>query len=61
MKFEQIELMEALRVIGEGSVTNLYYFKTTYGDLKRYGNYKIQASEIRDYKWFLRTEDGDTK
>ena len=61
MKFEQIELMEALRVIGEGSVTNLYYFKTTYGDLKRYGNHKIQVSEIRNYKWFLRTEDGDTQ
>ena len=59
MKFEQIELMEALRVIGEGSVTNLYYFKTTYGDLKRYGNYKIQASEIRNYKWFLRTEEDE--
>lgn len=61
MKFEQIELMEALRTIGEGSVTNLYYFTTTYGDLKRYGNYKIQAKEIRNHLWFLRLEDGDTQ
>ena len=59
MKFEQRALMEALRAIGEGSVTNLYYFGTTYGDLKRYGNYKLQASEIRNYKWFLRTEEDE--
>ena len=59
MIFKEIELNEALRIIGEGNPDNNLFFYTGVGsrpDLQNYWGYKIEADDIRKRKWFVRIE-----
>ena len=62
MIFKEIELSEALRIIGEGAKNKELYFLRCYKgeDLKSFGNYNIAAHQIKDHRWFVRIEE-DTK
>ena len=67
MIFKEIELSEALRIIGDGNPDkNLFFYNELdesrgfYPDLQNYRAYKVEADDIRKYKWMLRVE-GDTE
>ena len=60
MIFNEIELSEALMIIGEGNPDNNLFFYNSeyiYPDLQNYAMTKIDAANIRNRKWFIRNED----
>ena len=60
MIFKEIELTEALRIIGEGNPeNNLFYYnkRNRFPDLQNYNSYDVSASGIRKCKWFIRIEE----
>ena len=60
MIFKEIELSEALRIIGEGNPDKNLFLSPILGDrsdLQDYELYNVYAQTIKDRKWFIRIEE----
>lgn len=57
MLFQEIELSDALKIIGEGNPDKNLFFTPIIGrltELQNYEMYRVYADSIKDRKWYLR-------